>query len=193
MPTAAWDRANIEKMKACYPGYTFYCIDMRTFDRSGGSIHCITKQIPADNPMRIIHKDIYGDVNPVMPNATEQFIPFSAIITNKSGIKEASLCYAIDGKQWSEIKLMANGKTVTKLVNALKGNLYGFTITSAVKFDKDMFDYTTEPTPTGIVEVRCEMKEGRGNGWYTISGMPLSQKPATKGIYIYNGKKVAIK
>ena len=87
MPTAAWDRKNIEKMQKLYPGYTFYCIDMRTFDGSGGSIHCITKQIPADNPVRIIHKNIYGDVNPVMPDSEEQYIPFSAIITNKSGIK----------------------------------------------------------------------------------------------------------
>ena len=31
------------------------------------------------------------------------------------------------------------------------------------------------------------------NKWYTISGMPLTQKPETKGIYIYNGNKVVIK
>lgn len=93
MPTAEWDRKNIEKMKSYYPGYTFYCIDMRTFDGSGGSIHCITKQIPADNPVRIIHKDIFGKVNPVIPKSTDpSYIPFSTIITNKSGIKEASLC-----------------------------------------------------------------------------------------------------
>ena len=254
MPTAEWDRKNIEKMKSYYPGYTFYCIDMRTFDGSGGSIHCITKQIPADNPVRIIHKDIYGNVNPVIPNSTDQYIPFSAIITNKSGIKEAKLCYTTDGNQWFEVKLTANGncwhadiplsnftggqpisangipvsyylsatsnngKTVTKPINATKGNLYGFTITSAVEYDKNQFDYTTEPvqenmikfymannliredtstepTTTGIVEIADENREMENarTGWYTISGMPLTQKPATKGIYIHNGVKVVIK
>ena len=252
MPTAAWDRANIEKMQSYYPGYTFYCIDMRTFDGSGGSIHCITKQIPADNPVRIIHKDIYGKVNPVKPNSTDPYIPFSAIITNKSGIKEASLCYTADGKQWFEVKLTANGncwhadvplsnftggqpipangipvsyylsatsnngKTVTKPINAQKGSLYGFTITSAVEYDKNQFDYTTEPAsedeikfhmakgliredtsaePTGIVEIE-DGNRGMDNGckgWYTITGMPLTRKPTAKGIYIYNGKKVVSK
>ena len=251
MPTAEWDRKNIEKMKSYFPGSTFYCIDMRTFDGSGGSIHCITKQIPADNPVRIIHKDIYGKVNPVQPNSTDQYIPFSAIITNKSGIKEASLYYTTDDKQWSEVKLTGNGncwhadvplsdftggqpipangipvsyylsatsnngKTVTKPINAQKGSLYDFTITSAVEYDRNQFNYTTEPasddqikflmgnsliredtstepTTTGIVEIadgNGGMDNGR-KGWYTINGMPLTQKPTAKGIYIYNGKKV---
>ena len=86
MPTAAWDRANIEAMKKLYPGYTFHCIDMRTYDGSGGSIHCITKQIPADNPVRILHDAMYNKVN--FGTLTE--VPFSAFITNKSGIKNAS-------------------------------------------------------------------------------------------------------
>ena len=255
MPTAAWDRANIEKMKKLYPGYTFYCIDMRTFDGSGGSIHCITKQIPADNPVRIIHKNIYGDVNPVMPDSEEQYIPFSAIITNKSGIKEAKLYYSFDGKQWNDVSLSSNGncwhakvaldkftggqpipadgiqvyyylsatsnndKTVTKPVNAQKGSLYDFTITSSVKYDQNMFDYSTtpvaveeikfllnnqlmredtssDPTPTGIVEVKAssDNKSSRSSsGWYTIGGIPLGSKPSAKGIYIFNGKKVVIK
>ena len=105
MPTAAWDRANIEAMKKCYPGYEFYCIDMRTFDGSGGSIHCITKQIPADNPVRIIHKNIYGDVNP----GTLTEIPFSAIITNKSGIKEAKVIYSVNEGEWKQAALTGNG------------------------------------------------------------------------------------
>lgn len=105
MPTAAWDRANIEALKAHYPGYTIHCIDMRSFDGQGGSIHCVTKQIPADNPVRIIHKNIHGYVNP----GTLTDIPFSAVITNKSGIKEAKLVYSINGGTWNEMPLTANG------------------------------------------------------------------------------------
>ena len=31
------------------------------------------------------------------------------------------------------------------------------------------------------------------SAWYTISGMPLPKKPAKKGLYIFNGKKVVVK
>ena len=105
MPTAEWDRANIELMKERYPGYTFYCIDMRSLDGSGGSIHCVTKQIPADNPVRIIHKTIHDKVNPGALSG----IPFCAYITNKSGIKEAELQYSINGGEWNSFPLNGNG------------------------------------------------------------------------------------
>jgi len=111
-----------------------------------------------------------------------------------------------------------NGKTVTKPINAQNGSLYGFTITSAVEYDKNQFDYatepaqdtlikfymandliredtSTEPTPTGIVEIDNGQWtiDNLAGGWYTINGTPLTQKPATKGIYIHNGVKVVIK
>ena len=106
MPTADWDRENVETLKKRYPGYTFYCIDMRSFDGSGGSVHCVTKQIPADNPIRILHKNIHGNVNP--GSLTD--IPFSAVITNKSGIEQASLVYRTDNAdQWHTVPLTANG------------------------------------------------------------------------------------
>ena len=41
--------------------------------------------------------------------------------------------------------------------------------------------------------LRPRMVSHSRKGWYTISGMPLNQKPTTKGIYIYSGKKVVIK
>ena len=106
-PTADWDRANIEYMKKLYPGYTFYCIDMRRFDANGGAIHCVTKQIPADNPIRIIHKNIHDKVNPDKNSG----IPFCAYITNKSGIKEAQLVYSVNGGPWVTVPLAGNGNT----------------------------------------------------------------------------------
>jgi hypothetical protein len=35
--------------------------------------------------------------------------------------------------------------------------------------------------------------ENEVGAWYTLNGLKLTQKPATKGLYIYNGKKVVIK
>ena len=40
-------------MQEAYPGYEFVEIDVRDFDGYGGAIHCITKQIPAENPVSL--------------------------------------------------------------------------------------------------------------------------------------------
>ena len=48
---------------------------------------------------------------------------------------------------------------------------------------------------TGIVEMRNEGNEGNGENaiWYDLNGRRLQGKPAQKGLYIVNGKKVIIK
>lgn len=245
MPTKAWDRANIMTLQKRYPGYSFYCIDMRQFDQSGGSIHCVTKQIPADNPVRILHKNIYGDVNP----GTLKAIPFSAIITNKSGIQTAELVFRVNDGKWQTVSLTANGnrwstaidldvftegqsladgipveyyikatsnngKTITKPFCATYGSLYNFTLTNDKSYDADMFDFSTEPMDKNLItfplgtnwltedtstpptvdisEVKKEKLENT-NGWYSLQGCHLDGFPSTKGVYIYNGKKVVIK
>lgn len=45
---------------------------------------------------------------------------------------------------------------------------------------------------TGITEMRSETEITR-NGWYTLEGRRLQDKPSAKGVYIMNGKKVIIK
>ena len=45
---------------------------------------------------------------------------------------------------------------------------------------------------TGITEMRSETEITR-NGWYTLDGRCLQDKPSAKGVYIMNGKKVIIK
>ena len=77
---------------------------MRDFDGSGGAIHCVTKQIPADNPVRILHKSIVG-----CANALQDEVPVSAIITNRSGIEHAECIYRINGGEWETVNLTANG------------------------------------------------------------------------------------
>ena len=170
MPTAAWDRANIEAMKKLYPGYTFHCLDMRTYDGTGGSIHCITKQIPADNPVRILHDALYNKVN--FGTLTE--VPFSAFITNKSGIQKASLHYLVGDGEWQKVDMTSNGnrwycrvpasnfpkgktvfyyieatsnngKTVTKPVTANNGGYYDFTPDETAEYKADDYDFSTEP------------------------------------------------
>ena len=240
MPTEEWDRKNVEKIEALYPGYEIYCIDMRSFDRQGGSIHCVTKQIPADNPIRILHKTIHGNVNA----GTLTEIPFRAVITNKSGIAEAELVYRVGGGEWKEVQLTGNGnswyckipvseftpgqkveyyfgagsnngKYITKPLNAQTGSVFSFTLTGEGTYDETMFDFDTEPVAkdkitfvldtkylyedlstnptTAIREVKPERAVKADNSWYTINGTRLSKRPSAKGIYIFNGKKIAVK
>ena len=103
-PTADWDRANLQQIAAAYPGYTLYPIDVRAFDGLGGAIHCITKQIPADNPLRILHASLVGhkgaDFNDVP-------ITLTARVTNRSGIAGVELHYRIDGGEWRTVAMQS--------------------------------------------------------------------------------------
>ena len=61
---------------------------------------------------------------------------------------------------------------------------------------KDFTNIIEKPAdPTGISSVdNSQSATGNEAGdWYTIDGRKLSGKPAQKGIYIVNGRKVAVK
>lgn len=51
----------------------------------------------------------------------------------------------------------------------------------------------TNGETTNIVTMDSRTGEITTEGWWTMDGMKLSGKPAKKGLYIHNGKKVAIK
>ncbi len=158
-----WEKAALDSMKAKYPGYEFIPIDVRGrtklngdgFDGMGGAIHCITKQIPAENPIRILHKSRTG-------NDYATTFPMTATITNRSGIASASCVWRIKGSgSWNTTPMTAgadnlftatiegdpnavrdtieyyisatsnNGKTITKPITAPKGS-YEFYFGSAI-------------------------------------------------------------
>ena len=55
-----------------------------------------------------------------------------------------------------------------------------------------VFIYYPEEDPAAIVSVDDE-RGMMAATWYTLDGRKLSVKPTTKGLYIFNGKKIAIK
>jgi agmatine/peptidylarginine deiminase len=75
-----------------YPGYTIYPIDMRDFDGSGGSIHCITKEFHAENPLTIWHYAYDGEVT------FDWEFPINTTIHNHSGIASAFVSYRLKGE-----------------------------------------------------------------------------------------------
>lgn len=205
LPTAKWDRDNIAEMQKIYPGYKFHCVDMRTLDSMGGSIHCVTKQIPADNPIRFLHKTIHDSISA----GQLKEIPFTAIITNKSGIRSAQLNYRVDGGEWHTVNLTANGncwsgsvpvsslekekkveyyfkatsnndKTRTKPLNAANGGYFSFTLTDKADYDESMFDFYTAPIANDKITFKL------GTSWLTED---TSTDPST-GIreVTYSGK-----
>ena len=174
MPTAAWDRANIEALKRAYPGYTIYCVDVRTFDGSGGAIHCITKQIPADNPIRILHPAIHGNTQ---TEYTATDAPIHSEITNVDGIQNAKVVYRVDGGAWQEVALTAGANnsydaslpTSTFTVNgSAKVEYYisatsnaGKTITKPMTASQGGYFTFYMGNPVGIDEVSVEERFGQ--------------------------------
>lgn len=120
-PSSEWDRLRIDSVAAAYPGYTVYPIDVRSFDGSGGAIHCITKQIPADNPVRILHPSITGNTENAYYNTNA---PITATITNKSGIESAKVVFRVNGGQWNEVALTTGSN------NSFSGEIPTSTFTS---------------------------------------------------------------
>ena len=153
-PSAAWDRANVDSVRAAYPGYTIYPIDVRSFDGYGGAIHCITKQIPATSPIRILHSPITG---PQGDAYNSQDAVINARITNNTGVAQALLKYRVNHGEWQTVNMTAGsdnmfsaaiptttfgtegvnveyyisvtsigGKTITKPFTAHNGAYFGF-------------------------------------------------------------------
>ena len=108
-----WDLQSIEIMKEKFPGYEIIPIDIRGykgdlyagFDGMGGAIHCITKQIPAENPIRILHGSLQGSFE-----GYNNTYPIFATITNKSGIAAATCFWREKGNEtWASLPLSLEG------------------------------------------------------------------------------------
>jgi agmatine/peptidylarginine deiminase len=97
--------ADLEVLREMYPGYTVIPIDKRAFDGFGGSIHCITKQIPAENPLLILHDPIRG-------SHTQTTFTVEAEIRNHSGIQSATLFWRHKGGSWNQVSLTNSGSNI---------------------------------------------------------------------------------
>ncbi|MBL7999387.1 MAG: agmatine deiminase family protein [Candidatus Kapabacteria bacterium] len=90
----------IELYKKFLPGYKIVPIDSRLLTPMGGALHCITMQIPAENPLRFRHAAWRDNV------ATMASYPVRAVITNHSGIKQALMKWRKKGDQtWTTVEL----------------------------------------------------------------------------------------
>jgi agmatine/peptidylarginine deiminase len=99
---SAGDQAGIDALKAAMPGYNMHPINVATMDFTGGAIHCITMQIPAENPVFIKHKRLEKAPEP------DKELPVSATFKNRNGIKNAFVYYRKKGDtNWIAIAMTA--------------------------------------------------------------------------------------
>lgn len=160
--------------KQIMPGYKVVDIDSRVISPLGGEIHCITMQIPADNPVLFWHPSVDG----YKTNFTNQF-HIVARITNRSGIAQATCFWRIKGNaNFSSFNLTDsagyfigdivangltandeleyylsattnNGKTVTKPITAPDGfySVYFAPRTALAEFEVTTKDYLFNAYP----------------------------------------------
>lgn len=172
-----WDLKAISLMQEQFPGYEIIPIDIRGykgysgtgFDGSGGAIHCITKQIPAENPVRILHNAIQDYANDYLGE-----FPISATITNKSGIASATCYWRVKGEtEWTSLLLEEkadnefsailsrdaniNIDTIEYYISATSTN--GKTITKPFTAPKGYYSfyYGTDATPEETEEIYAVM------------------------------------
>ncbi len=108
-----------------------------------------------------------------------------------------------------------NGKTMTKPYTASEGGYYDFTPDNTAYHNPNDYDFSTDPIakekitfqldtkwltedkstddPTGISEIQANKPVELPCVWYTLDGRRLDNAPTTKGLYIFQGKKVVIK
>lgn len=149
----AGNQEAIVKMKEAYPGYEFVEIDVRDFDGYGGAIHCITKQIPAENPVRIYHYPVRW-LNTTDNQSNSVWI--SALAQNKSGIAEVKLYHRRKGDiEWNEV-----------VMNVYDGNIYDSSLPINPNLDADTIEYYISATSNNGKTISKPITAP--NGFYTF-------------------------
>ncbi len=106
------DLAAIEEIKKAYPGYKIVPIDMRALDGLGGSIHCITKQIPAENPIRIFHRP--PSASELISDVAIPYFNIQAKVESNKEISTMSLFYRTKGTaEWSSMPMIIESEYYT--------------------------------------------------------------------------------
>ncbi|HPO62970.1 MAG TPA: agmatine deiminase family protein [Candidatus Kapabacteria bacterium] len=105
------DNEAIELLKNYFPGYNIVGIDSRLLTPMGGAIHCITTQIPADNPIRIWHPSITGF------QKLESEYSIIAKLRNRSGINTAICKWKKNfNGEWNTLNLDLNDSLYSNFI-----------------------------------------------------------------------------
>lgn len=156
IPSSEWDRQRVDSLHNSYPGYTIYPIDVRSFDGSGGAIHCITKQIPADNPVRILHHTLTRHDGTL--HGFNKYM--EATVTNRSGIATVACFWRANGGEWHQVDFADNGNNVW-------GGMVDFSQAGFVNGDSATIEYYISATSNNGKTITKPMTADQG-GHYTF-------------------------
>jgi agmatine/peptidylarginine deiminase len=172
----------VAAFQAALPGYKIIPVHAEIMYGTGGSLHCITHEIPAENPIFIRHTALRGT------QGLQNNYALTAEIKNKSGIASAKAYFRKAGQtQWQSLNLTAagnnqfnfalpgagftaldtieyfieaisnNGKTITKPFTAREGGYYRFNLGNFVETE-EIFgseNIVVSPNPsTGLFQLK---------------------------------------
>ena len=172
-----WDLDAIEQMKKAFPGYKIIPIDIRGyegqslytgFDGTGGAIHCITKQIPAENPIRILHGAIQDFADDAIYNGE---FPIEAIITNKSGIDSAVCFWRVKGDTDWQLLPLEEGEE----------NLFSAVLSRPTDIENDTIEYYLSATSNNGKTITKPMTAP--DGFYSFYHGTEAEKEIIESIY----------
>ncbi|MBL7789924.1 MAG: agmatine deiminase family protein [Chitinophagales bacterium] len=145
-----WDDSALAQVQKHFPGYKIIPADMRVLDGSGGSIHCVTKEVPADNPVSIYNHYPYAGLQDYKSR-----YPALAKIKNHSGIQEAKIYYRTKGSSsWKSATMKDT------LTNFFVGNIL------PTAKGKDTIEYYIEATSNNGKSMRKPISAP--DGFYTF-------------------------
>lgn len=142
--------------------------------------------------------------NRLRGNATEDiYVPLEETEVNSDGEVVKYYNYGLSGSKWVKFGTdgtMKAGKAYLRLTEKEWADLQEAMISSAgvsatrLSFEFEDLDASDDNVSTGIVQVGIQ-KDVAGDGYYySINGIRIGkEKPASKGVYIYNGKKIVVR
>ena len=136
------------------------------------------------------------------------FTPTAIAVGDKSSLflgtgknnqdQDVSMLYYPDGSNYESFGLVAGDAANP---DAPQNNYYlgafrayfRVDLTGGQQARQFVLNFGDDSETSGIENVQCSMVNVQSESWYTLDGRHLSDKPAKKGLYINNGKKVVIK
>lgn len=144
-----------------------------------------------------IENPVFNDVSLSEASPTEKAVTIDGVVSFKGTYDPISF----DANDTKKLYLASNNTLYypnsAMTVNAfrcwfeLEGNLKAGDPTTGNLVNS--FQLNFGGNSTGITTIQSSDNEVRSRGWYMLDGRRLNEKPATKGIYIHNGKKVVVK